>query len=183
MASLSREFLAERDFRVFGMRKAGVSIQEISKRVGISVPAVNQAIERTLKKLSSEALMAYPQILQMELERLDSLLASTWPLTQHRRVVNPDGSESITEPDVKFIQQARELIKDRIKLLGLETTNVTINQPEPIRHTIPSVVEVATISSHDPEQEARKLYAILKETGIMADQLTLGAGEEIVVED
>lgn len=177
-SSLSREFIQERDFRIFQMRKSGVSVQEIAKRVGVSTAAANQAINRTLNKLSAEALMAYPQVLQMELERMDSLLASVWPLTQHRQVKLDDGTVIITEPDVKFVQRAQELIKDRIKLLGLETTTVNINTgPEPIRHTIPAVAEATTSAVHDPESEAKALYQVMLEAGILTEQLAIGAGD------
>lgn len=182
--SLTKEFLAERDLRIFQARKQGVSTQEIAKRFEMSVAAVNTSIERTLKKLSAEALMAYPQILQMELERLDALMAATWPLTQHRRVKLPDGSEITVEPDVKYIQEARNLIKDRIKLLGLEQTTVNVHVPDEIRHTIPSVVEVTTSTKHDPEAEAKALLEIMQKSGILPSQLAIGMGsEEIVVED
>jgi AcrR family transcriptional regulator len=179
MSGLTKEFIAERDSRIFQMKKQGVSTQEIAKRVGVSAATVNASVSRTLQKLSAEALMAYPSILQLELERMDSLLASAWPLTQHRKVRLPDGTEIVQEPDVKFIQQAREIIKDRIKLLGLETTNVTVTNgsPEPIRHTIPSVVEAVAIDAHDPETEARKLMEIMEKAGILTEPLALGAGE------
>lgn len=181
MSGLTREFVAERDSRIFQMRKQGISIQEIAKRVGVSVPAVNKSIQRSLEKLSAEALMAYPHILQMELERLDSLLASAWPLTQHRKVRLPDGTEMTVEPDVKFIQQARDIIKDRIKLLGLETTNITVtnNTPEPIRHSIPSVPKAIEVNAHDPEAESRKLLEVLERAGIMkpGELMALPAGE------
>lgn len=180
--SLTREFIAERDSRIFQMRKQGISIQEIARRVGITVPAVNASIQRMLAKLSGEALMAYPHLLQMELERLDALLSSAWPLTQHRMVTLDDGTKIAMDPDVKFIQEARGIIKDRIKLLGLEQTTVNIqqSQPEPIRHSIPQVIEITTVDAHDPEEEARKMIEIMRKAGILSDtdQLALGVGND-----
>ena len=84
--ALSREFLAERDLRIFKMRQAGVPSQEIAKRFGVSTSVVGKAIQRQLEKMNREALMAYPEVLRLELERLDSLQAAIWPMTQHRRV-------------------------------------------------------------------------------------------------
>ena len=80
---LTREFLAERDLRIFQMRKTGTAVQEIARRFSISTKAVNFAIQRQLSRMNQEALMAYPEVLRMELERLDSLQQSVWPLTQH----------------------------------------------------------------------------------------------------
>jgi len=45
---LTREFLAERDTRIFAMRKGGMATAEIAKRFGISNGAVNAAVNRQL---------------------------------------------------------------------------------------------------------------------------------------
>ena len=63
---LTREFLAERDVRIFKMRQAGVPIAEIARRFGVTSNSVNSSIKRQLNKLSQEALLAYPEVLQME---------------------------------------------------------------------------------------------------------------------
>ena len=34
---MTKEFLAERDARIFKMRQAGISVSEISKRFGVSI--------------------------------------------------------------------------------------------------------------------------------------------------
>ena len=41
---LTREFLAERDSRIFAMRKQGIPTSEIAARFGISNAAVNTAM-------------------------------------------------------------------------------------------------------------------------------------------
>ena len=90
---VSKEFLAERDSRIFKMRQAGMSVAEIGRRFGVSSRIVSSAINRTLEKLNRETQMAYPEVLRMELERLDGLQAAIWPLTQHRKVTLDDGTE------------------------------------------------------------------------------------------
>ena len=99
-ATVTREFLAERDVRMFKMRQAGVASQEISRRFGVSSSAVSRAVNRQLEKLNAEALLAYPEVLRLELERLDSLQAAIWPMTQHRRVTLDDGTDVSVEPDL-----------------------------------------------------------------------------------
>ena len=69
----TKEFLHERDMRIFKMRQAGTSTQEIARRFGITTSAVSKAVQRTLEKMNREVLMAYPEVLRMELERLDCL--------------------------------------------------------------------------------------------------------------
>ena len=79
--TLTREFLVERDLRIFKMRQAGIPGNEIARRFGMSTVAVGTAVKRQLEKLNREALMAYPEVLRMELERLDNLQAAIWPMT------------------------------------------------------------------------------------------------------
>ena len=66
---LTKEFLAERDLRIFKMRQAGVPANDIAKRLGMTTNAVNAAVRRQLERLNREALLAYPEVLRMELER------------------------------------------------------------------------------------------------------------------
>ena len=101
----TKEFLNERDMRIFKMRQAGTSVNEIARRFGISTSSVSRSIQRQLEKMNKEAILAYPEVLRMELERLDNLQQAIWPMTQHRRVVMDDGTEMQVEPDLKAIQQ------------------------------------------------------------------------------
>ena len=50
----TREFLSERDMRIFKMRQAGTSINEIGRRFGISNSVVAKAIQRQLEKMNKE---------------------------------------------------------------------------------------------------------------------------------
>jgi DNA-binding CsgD family transcriptional regulator len=116
---MTKEYLAERDLRIFKMRQAGVAVAEIARRFDMSSSSVNRAVQRQLEKLNREALMAYPEVLRMELERLDNLQAAIWPLTQHRKVKMDDGTEVAVEPDLKAIQQVLSIMDRRTKLLGM----------------------------------------------------------------
>ena len=122
--ALTREFLAERDLRIFKMRQGGVAVNEIGRRFGVSTSVVSKAIARQLERMNREALMAYPEVLRMELERLDSLQAAIWPLTQHRRVSFDVGTEVQVEPDMKAIQEVLSIMDRRSKLLGIENNNI-----------------------------------------------------------
>lgn len=179
---MSREFLAERDLRVFKMRQAGVSSQEIARRFDISTGAVNHAVRRQLEKMNKEALLAYPEVLRMELERLDNLQAAIWPMTQHRRVKMDDGTEVAIEPDMKAVQQVLMIIDRRTKLLGMELsssgTNVNIdirNSETTINATMAGVAgRPAAIDAFDPETEARKLLEIMGMSGVLPASTVAG---------
>lgn len=168
---LSREALADRDLRIFKMRQAGVASNEIARRFGISTQAVQSAIRRQLEKMNREALMAYPEVLRLELERLDSLQASIWPLTQHRKVKLDDGTEVNLEPDLKAIQQVLSIMDRRSRLLGMDQTNINLNvdnqsATEP-RVVLAGVERPASVDAFSPETEARQLLELMGASGVL----------------
>ena len=187
---MTREFLAERDARMFKMRQAGVAVGDIAKRFGISPKAVHTAMQRQLEKLNGEALMAYPDVLRMELERLDNLQAAIWPLTQHRKVKMDDGTEIQVEPDLKAIQQVLLIMDRRAKLLGMDQKNVNIqmdvNSNQTIKASLSGSIQAIAVDAFDPEKEAKQLLEIMGRSGVlpqdMIDSLLGGKGEVLIVE-
>lgn len=171
---LSREALADRDLRIFKMRQAGVAANEIARRFNISTQAVQAAIRRQLEKMNREALLAYPEVLRMELERLDSLQASIWPLTQHRKVRMDDGTEVNVEPDLKAIQQVLSIMDRRSRLLGMDQTNINVNVDnaaavEP-RVVLAGVDRPAEVNAFSPETEARQLLELMGASGVLPEE-------------
>jgi hypothetical protein len=170
-AGLTKEFLAERDLRIFKMRQAGVAVNEIARRMNMSTQNVNSAIRRQLERLNREALMAYPEVLRMELERLDALQQALWPLTQHRKVKLDDGTEVSVEPDIKAIQQVLAIMDRRSKLLGMEQQTVNLNV-EHIESSARAVLAgsaqgAAAVNQFNPETEARKLLELMGASGVL----------------
>ncbi len=169
---LTREFLAERDLRIFKMRQAGVSVGEIARRFNVTSAAVGTAVRRQLEKLNKEALMAYPEVLRMELERLDALQTAIWPLTQPRKQKLDDGTEIIAEPDLKAIQQVLSIMDRRSKLLGMEQNNLNIQMDvgssAPIRATLAGAIPTTAAEQFSPEAEAKKLLEIMGSSGVIS---------------
>lgn len=171
----TREFLNERDMRIFKMRQAGTSVSEIARRFGISTSSVSRSIQRQLEKMNREAILAYPEVLRMELERLDNLQQAIWPMTQHRRIVMDDGTEVQIEPDLKAIQQVLSIMDRRTKLLGMEQTNVnvsldTVGTGQAIRATIAGQPGLnAPAVGFDAESEARKLLELMAVSGVLPE--------------
>lgn len=172
---LTREFLAERDLRIFKMRQSGVPIAEISRRFGIGSSAVSNSIRRQLGKLSQEALLAYPEVLQMELERLDALQSAIWPMTQHRKVKDDNGADIALQPDIKAVQTVLSIIDRRAKLLGMEQNNVNIQMDvrdsSPIRAVLAGAPGVVQAEKFDAEAEAKKLLMLMSDAGIMPESM------------
>ena len=126
---LSREFLAERDLRIFNLKKSGLSNVDIGKRFNMSAAAVAAASRRVLGRLNSEAFLSYPEVLRLELERLDEMQKSMWPLTQFRRERLDDGAEIMMEADQNAGRSVLGIMDRRAKLLGMnvERTEVAIS--------------------------------------------------------
>jgi len=157
------------------MRQAGVAISEIAKRMGVSSKVVSLAISRQLEKLNKESSLVYPEVLRMELERLDAMQAALWPLTQHRKVTLDDGTEVSVEPDMKAVQQVLAIMDRRSKLLGMEQTNINVSadvaqntQQTPIRATLAGQEGMPKqINAFDPESEAKKLLELMAISGVL----------------
>lgn len=185
---MTKEYLAERDLRIFKMRQAGVAVAEIARRFDISSASINRAVQRQLEKLNREALMAYPEVLRMELERLDNLQAAIWPLTQHRKVKMDDGTEVAVEPDLKAIQQVLSIMDRRTKLLGMESTNVNVQMDVRTSETVKSSLAgeanmAAAIDAFDPETEARKLLELMGTSGVLPAAAVAGILGETPIQD
>lgn len=148
-------------------------MNEIARRFGMTTSAVGSAVRRQLQRLNSEALLAYPEVLRMELERLDALQQSIWPLTQHRKVRMDDGTEVTMEPDMKAVQTALSIMDRRSKLLGMEQTNINVQMDvgmsdEPIRATLAGANNKAiAANAFDPEEEVKKLLEIMGNSGVL----------------
>jgi len=128
--------------------------------------------------------MAYPEVLRMELERLDALQQAIWPLTQHRKITAPDGTEVVVEPDLRAIQQVLSIMDRRSKLLGMETANVSITvdngEQPPQRAVLAGAGGAAAADAFDPETEARQLLELMGASGVLPkDKVAEILGQEI----
>ena len=118
--------MAERDARIFGLKKSGLSNQEIARRFDMTAASVAAATRRQLGRLNSEAFLSYPEVLRLELERLDELQKGLWPLTQFRREVLDDGSEVMLEPDQNAVRTVLGIMDRRAKLLGMNVERAVV---------------------------------------------------------
>lgn len=186
----TKEFISERDMRIFKLRQAGTSTNEIARRFGVSTNVVSRAIQRQLQKMNSETLLAYPEVLRLELERLDNLQQAIWPLTQHRRVVMDDGTEQSVEPDLKAIQQVLGIMDRRTKLLGMDQSNLNVqmdvrtSSTEAIKATLVGADNLIAIGNRfDPEQEAKQLLRLMGISGVLPESAIDRILQENDIED
>ncbi|PRX66121.1 hypothetical protein B0I32_106257 [Nonomuraea fuscirosea] len=102
--------VAERRAKAVQMRIAGISPTIIAENLGYSSgAAVIKDITRSLQKAAQAEQMASEQLLQIEIDRLDRLMASVWG--------------KALSGDVKAVDQAEKLIARRCSLLGLDLLN------------------------------------------------------------
>lgn len=174
---MNRELLAERDARIFALKKAGVSSREIAKRFDMTTSAISKAIQRQLEKLNQESKLNYVEVLRMELERLDALQASIWPMTQNRKQANPDGTEVSIEPDLKAVQQVLSVMDRRAKLLGMDRMNVNVSLADApsaagqIKVTLAGAERLVDDTDvHSPEEDAKRLLGLMMQAGILPSE-------------
>lgn len=117
---------AERDARIWELRKQGFSLRAIGRDVGLSAERVRQLLERGYQQL------VYPQVEQvraLELERLDEMLRRAWAIldashatVSHGRLVTDDEGNTVpdTGPVLAAIDRVLRIGAQRAKLLGLE---------------------------------------------------------------
>ena len=165
--NLTKEFIAERDLKMFRMRQAGSSHAEIAKRYEMSVSAVSKGVGRVLERLNRDASIAYPEVLRLELERLDNLQSSVWPMTQFRRETIGD-EEIVVEPDMKAIQTVLGIMDRRSKLLGMDVQRVDLNVGggADIRHSLAGE-QLSDTGVIDYRDESLKLLELMRKAGVL----------------
>lgn len=180
---LSKEFLVERDARIFGLKKSGLSNVEIGKRFNMTASAVAAAVRRQLGRLNSEAFLSYPEVLRLELERLDELQRGLWPLCQFRREVLDDGSEVVVEPDVRAVSTVLGVMDRRAKLLGLNVDRVDVafsGGDGGVVEVVSSLVGVAgSVGRVDARGEALRLLELMGSTGVLDSGVVSGILEGV----
>lgn len=171
MSSNNRVFLAARDAEVLKMSLTGASNQQIAEHMKMTTSAVAAGISRQLKRnLKESAPLGWAELARKQLETMDALQVAIWPLTQHRKIVI-DGNEMVVEPDIKATQMVLNIMRERIRLLGLEQVNVNVNvtgELEPIRSSLDGAVKQIEQTAHDPRSEALALMKLMFESGAMS---------------
>jgi len=178
--NLPKEFLAERDARIFSLKKSGLSNSDIAKRFEMTASAVASATRRQLNRLNSEAFLAYPEVLRLELERLDEMQKSLWPLTQFRREEMEDGSVITVEPDQRAVQTVLGIMDRRARLLGMNVERVdvalnTLGEATVVdaRSTLAGADAAALPKGSDPKEESMQLLELMGQSGVL-DSTVLG---------
>lgn len=102
--------LSRRRYQAVQMRIAGVSPTVIAERLGYGSPQqVSNDITRALRTAAKQEHMASEQLLHLEIDRLDRVMAAIWP--------------KVLKGDVTAAETALKIINKRAMLLGLDQIN------------------------------------------------------------
>lgn len=162
---VTSEFLSERDRQIYELRKTGMSHEDIAQKLELTLGSVASSIDRHLKKLNSKAYLSYPEVLRMELERLDQLQQALWPFTQFHSKTLDDGTEIVLEPDERKIATVLAIMDRRAKLLGMDKQVVDINMVGQI--DVRSSLEGSNQIELSRESESLQLLDAFAETGVL----------------
>lgn len=169
---LSRELIVERDSRIFELKKSGLSNDAIARKFGMSATAVGAAVRRRLERLNSDTFLSYPEVLRLELERLDELQRGVWPLTQFRREVLDDGGVVVLEPDQNAVRTVLGIMDRRARLLGLvveraEVAVSGVSGDDGVRSSLVGgrVVDVGVVG--DVRGESLRMLELMVSSGVL----------------
>ena len=142
----------------------------------MTAAAVAAATRRQLGRLNSEAWLSYPEVLRLELERLDEMQKSLWPLTQFRRETLDDGSEITVPPDKDAVRTVLGIMDRRAKLLGMnvERTEVAISgleQREVVDVQSSLVGGRQEIVVDNSKDEALQLLELMSSSGVLDSKI------------
>lgn len=95
----------ENSLKALELRKAGKTFTAIGLELGISAMGAHKAVKRAMDELKELALVEAGELLALELERLDAIVAANWP--------------AMEKGDTKAAEIVIKTISERAKLLGL----------------------------------------------------------------
>lgn len=102
--------IAERRTRAVQMRLAGMSTQMIADQLGYaSRGAVSKDLTRAMRAAAKEQHLNSEELLQLEIDRLDRMMAGLW-------------TKAVTG-DTKAVEVVEKIIYRRCQLLGLDLIN------------------------------------------------------------
>jgi hypothetical protein len=99
-----------KDKEALELRKAGATYQQIADKLGISLSGAGVCVSRAMDALRLEVKEAAEQVLELELDRLDSMLLGLW--------------DKARRGDTAAIDRVLKIQDRRAKYLGLDQAQV-----------------------------------------------------------
>ena len=128
MRTAEKAQAAERRVKALELRKAGLSYAAIGKTLGVSDAQAYDDVKRILSEMLKERAEDIEHVRQMEVERVDALIAAVWARARGGRK-HEDGS--VEPPDLQAMDRVLKLMDRRARLLGLD-----LQKPDETKHAI-----------------------------------------------
>lgn len=106
----------------YELRRRGMPWWEIADRLNMSEAAVKNSVTSRIE-LAADMVGAHMkrQLLVMEVDRLDALMAAHWErATETRTVTDAEGNSRTVFPDLDAAKYVADIVMKRAKLLGLD---------------------------------------------------------------
>ena len=110
-ASKTKSNGTDRRRQAFELRKRGLSFDEIGDRLGITRQSAHALVTNMLTEMAEQTKTDVKAVLEMELARLDTMIAALWTMAE--------------TGDLEAIDRAVKLMERRAKYLGLDAANRT----------------------------------------------------------
>lgn len=185
---ITEAYITERDHKAYELRLRGASYRQIAQQLGVSASTAHTSVQRALRRVSRQFALNHQDELQLELDRLDSLIRSLWALTVPRRVetgeYDADGDPITVEvpPSMDAIDRVLKVMAQRSKLLGLDA-----GQKISVEHSLsPEFSPTKKVPEMTPTQETYDLLKALGEAGVFEREAVghimkmLGQEEDII---
>lgn len=167
MPNLPEAFIADRDQKMFELRKRGANYREIARAFKVSPSTAHAGVHRVLAQISKAMAHEHRDVIFMELERLDDLIKALSPMTRAQRMTI-DGQDIEIPPNLDAIKETRALIAQRAKMMGLETQ--VIETRTTTLDATPPAITSETQTPDTPEQLARDMAMEMIESGVVSGQ-------------
>lgn len=125
-----------KDREALELRKAGATYQQIADKMGISLSGAGVCVSRAMDALRLEVKEAAEQVLELELDRLDSMLLGLW--------------DKARRGDVAAIDRVLKIQDRRAKYLGLDQREIS-PQAMDAEDWVPLWVPAAAMPKDDDE--------------------------------
>ncbi|MGW8178113.1 MAG: helix-turn-helix transcriptional regulator [bacterium] len=168
--------VTERDATMFEMKKQGLTYKQIGRALQVSEKTAYRGCKRISDKIIAQLAVDHGQEFIVDLQRIEGMIASFLPLTRGKKIPTPDGDEVEIPPNIDAANMVLKLMAQKAKMLGFDSNsggemNINIGS---INTAVANMPVVSSSKEDDaversPEEEAKHLFQVLKEAGVIDD--------------
>lgn len=175
--------ITERDAIMYDMRKSGATFRQIAKHFEVSEATAHRGVTRMQERIRDRMALDHAAEARLDLDRMDDLMRSLYPLTKSTKMKTPDGEEVVIPPSMDAVDRVLKIIAQRAKFFGYDKgESLTINLQGGVAsggRSLPGQTADTKSAEVTPEEEVRGLLKVFQEAGIM-DRDAIDAIEEML---